>query len=471
LNDVHKAHKCVYIRQYHNIRPYVAIDKVPGFNPSELPFWTIYEKEGKDKTIQVGGTMAGQVTSALSGGQRKLFLFELIYQRTRNETGLLILLDEPFAGVTDDFVPWIVDRLRLMGERHNVLVVTNDYVSTLSNLADTIIQLSAIDRTKVLVNQCQTDRVIAILALSLGSEYTYRGNDSDWTFFVDIEIIHSKGLKLAALWIVVSYALFLCTFWNSSQESAALVLAANELLGYYAVLPFLLTLPDWRHYMGEESEALLHSSKSQSKVWKSCLAFALLFSLTLLQYGIINSVIDGLDSPFFLVGIFFDCFSNQVGFILFGLYSSFSNETTYALAGLPCLASLFFSTTYSPGAGLPVVKDLRYLFARFYLWCMVPGVQDDMEGCPVNHAVNMLLMTLSGTLYVWLFLAAMLARMVMSKARKAERKKARASIENSHQFQNLRSQMFDTTKMLDATDHGTDGDMDETTPCASSYEC
>jgi hypothetical protein len=479
LNDVHKAHKCVYIRQYHNIRPYIVVNKVPGFKPKELPYWSIYETEGKDATIQVGGTMAGQVSKGLSGGQRKLFLFELIYQRTRNETGLLILLDEPFAGVTDDFVPWIVDRLKQMGERHNVVVVTNDYVSTLSDLADTTIQLSAIDRTKLLVDQSHTDRAISILALSNGSEFAYKGNDSDWEFFLDIEIIHSRVLTIAALWILVSYTLFLFTFWNSSQESAALVLVANELLGYYTVLPFLLSLPDWRHYMGEESEALLHSSKGKSRLWKSFLALALLFSLALFQYGIINVVIEGLSSPAILLGIFFDCFSNQVGFIIFGLYSSLPNETAYALAGLPCIASLFFSTTYSPGAGLPVLKDLRYLFPRFYLWCMVPDVQDDMEGCPADDSVHVLLMALSGTLYVWLFLGAMLVRMLINKARKAERKKERAAMEESHQFQTTRTRMFES-KVLDATFDSTDGtDSSDgsdssgygTNSLASSFEC
>jgi hypothetical protein len=71
-----------------------------------LPFWDIYVKEGKDKSIQVGGTMAGQFVAGLSGGQRKMLLFELIYQRTADQTDLLIVLDEPFCGVTDDFVPY-----------------------------------------------------------------------------------------------------------------------------------------------------------------------------------------------------------------------------------------------------------------------------------------------------------------------------------------------------------------------------
>jgi hypothetical protein len=62
LNDTTKSHKCTYIRQYHSIRPYVTVSKIPNFDPSKLPFWDIYEKEGKAESIQVGGTMAGEFT-------------------------------------------------------------------------------------------------------------------------------------------------------------------------------------------------------------------------------------------------------------------------------------------------------------------------------------------------------------------------------------------------------------------------
>jgi ABC-type lipoprotein export system ATPase subunit len=100
LNDVHKSHKCTYIRQYHNLRPYITVSKIPNFDPTSLPFWEIYENEGKADSIQVGGTMAGEFTAGLSGGQRKLLLFELIYQRTMKQKKLLLVFDEPFAGVT-----------------------------------------------------------------------------------------------------------------------------------------------------------------------------------------------------------------------------------------------------------------------------------------------------------------------------------------------------------------------------------
>ena len=52
------------------------------------------------------------------------------------------------------------------------------------------------------------------------------------------------------------------------------------------------------------------------------------------------------------------------------------------LASLPFLFMIFFSTTFSPGSGVAGVKELRYLFARFYLWCRLPGVKDYMENCP-----------------------------------------------------------------------------------------
>ena len=103
------------------MRPYITVSKIPNFDHSELPYYDIYKREGTMDTIQVGGTLAGEYTAGLSGGQRKLLLFELIYQRTKDHSELLIVLDEPFAGVTDDFVPHIVNRLNDLRANHNTL--------------------------------------------------------------------------------------------------------------------------------------------------------------------------------------------------------------------------------------------------------------------------------------------------------------------------------------------------------------
>jgi hypothetical protein len=63
---------------------------------------------------------------------------------------------------------------------------------------------------------------------------------------------------------------------------------------------------------------------------------------------------------------------------------------------------IFFSTTFSPGSGVAGLKELRYLFARFYFFCMIPGVQDDMEGCP-DEDLNVLYMVLSALIGTFLF--------------------------------------------------------------------
>jgi hypothetical protein len=126
--------------------------------------------------------------AGLSGGQRKLLLFELIHQRTKNQSDLLLVLDEPFAGVTDDFVPFIVARLNEMRQKHNILLVTNDHVETLKTMADNTITVSALDRSMVQLNgKAQVDRTKMMLALSVGEEYRYDATWDDLRFFYDVE--------------------------------------------------------------------------------------------------------------------------------------------------------------------------------------------------------------------------------------------------------------------------------------------
>ena len=61
-------------------------------------------------------------------------LFELIFQRTAEQDNLLVVLDEPFAGVTDDFVPFILGRLNEMRKV--------SFISTLSIGYDIVMQRS-----------------------------------------------------------------------------------------------------------------------------------------------------------------------------------------------------------------------------------------------------------------------------------------------------------------------------------------
>ncbi|CAB9525641.1 expressed unknown protein [Seminavis robusta] len=443
LNDVHKSHKCTYIRQYHAVRPYVTVTKVPNFDPTRLPYWDIYVNEGTADKIKVGGTMAGEFTAGLSGGQRKLFLFELIYQRTLKQSKLLIVLDEPFAGVTDDFVPFIVGRLNLMAQRHNILLVTNDHVETLTNMANNVITVSAVDRKVVKINDHKTvDREKAIAALSVGDEYVYESSSADLKFFIDVELVNNGGVIGVVGFAAFSFVLFLLSFWDSADESAALVLIAGGIISYFAINPYLLSLVDWRNFMTEEAEALLHSSKSMNKLLKTSLTMFLIFMIAVAEYGFVNAVIGGLDDVNFLIAILFDSGSMTFPFLCFGLYTSLPHQAVETLSSMPFLFMIFFSTTFSPGSGVPGLKELRYLFSRFYFWCIVPGVKDLMEGCPADEGLNMLYLMLSGLLGVFLFLVVMGIVTVVRNARKAKLYEKRAALMDDDEFIELQVEMY-----------------------------
>jgi GTPase SAR1 family protein len=408
LNDVHKSHKCNYIRQYHHIRPYVKASKIPNFDPKSLPYWDIYEREGKADTIRVGGTMGGEFTAGLSGGQRKLLLFELISQRFKSQKGLLICLDEPFAGVTDDFVPFIVKRLNELREKNNILLVTNDHVKTLKNMADNTITVSAIDRTTVKINHIEkVDRNKAILSLSVGGSYVYETSMEDLKFFFDVEVMSNAALKGVLASTTCAFALFLLCFWGSAQDSAVYVLIAGDIMSFYAINPYLVALVDWRDNVSYEAEALLHSSKSMNMLLKTLLTVSMVSIISLVEFGVINSIISGLQSISFLIAIFFDSASLTFPYIFLGLYSKLPAQSIGFLSTMPFLLTIFFSTTYSPGAGVNGLKELRYLFPRFYFWCMVPQVENDMENCPESDGANLLYLILTALIGVALFVAFM----------------------------------------------------------------
>lgn len=66
-DDTHTLLHFLYAGQYHTARPYIRVTSIPNFDPSALPYWDIYVKEGIADTIRVGGTMAGEFTAGLSG--------------------------------------------------------------------------------------------------------------------------------------------------------------------------------------------------------------------------------------------------------------------------------------------------------------------------------------------------------------------------------------------------------------------
>jgi len=413
--------------------------------------------------------MAGEFTAGLSGGQRKLLLFELIYQRTKDQSDLLLVLDEPFAGVTDDFVPFVTSRLNAMRRRHNILLVTNDHVSVLTKMADNTIRVSAIDRTHVAINDNpKVDREKAILALSLGDDYEYQATGADLKFFFDVEVRNNKDLLAIVIFTVFSFGLFTVTFWNSASENAALVLIGGGLVAFFCVNPYYLALVEWRNAMLEEAEALMHASATLNKNLKAILTIVLLLVISLIEFGLVNAVIEGLEEWKFWVGIFFDSFSVTVPLVFFGIYTKLPFQTADILGSMPFLLMIFLSTTFSPGAGVPVLKELRYAFTRFYFWCMVPGVQDLMEGCP-NENLNFILLIVTGSMgLVFAIIAYPLVVGFLGRNKMRAVASKRKSLMDK-EFQDLQIALYGERALRGKSTHGDDTDSDGSPPDTTTY--
>ena len=80
-------------------------------------------------------------------------------------------------------------------------------------------------------------------------------------------------------------------FWDSQPGSEALVLVAAGIVSYFIVNPYFLQLGDWRVYMCEEAEALLHSSENMNKFLKTCLTLVILIVVAGIQFGVMDAVI------------------------------------------------------------------------------------------------------------------------------------------------------------------------------------
>jgi hypothetical protein len=385
----------------------------------------------------------------------------LISQRTASHADLLLVLDEPFAGVTDDFVPFIVDRLNELRQQHNLLLVTNDHVETLKELADNTIIVSAIDRSTVEVNGLnKVNREKAILALAVGDEFVYKGSSADLKFFFDVEIANNGALVGVAAFTIVAFGLFLVSFWDSDPDKAALVIVAGSIIAFFCLNPYLLALADWRNFVSEEAEALLHASKSMNKALKTLLTLSIILVVSLIEWGMVTAVVGGFGDVKFWVAMLVDSASLTFPFIFFGLYTKLPFQAVQIFSSLPFLFMIFFSTTFSPGSGVAGLKELRYLFARFYFWCMIPSVQDDMENCPASD-VNVLYMVLSAMLGLVMFLIYQTSKTLIRASRK-KKATSKKNLLKDAEFRDLQVELYGEGVLLKDSLNGTNHSMNRT---------
>lgn len=171
------------------------------------------------------------------------------------------------------------------------------------------------------------------------------------------------------------------------------------------------------------------------------LCFLLITLITCVGFGLLNAVITGFESAEYLVAMFFDSASLTAPMICLGIYSNMPLQEVQIFGSLPFLLMIFLSTTFSPGAGVEGVKELRYLFSRFYFWCMVPGVEDFMDGCPESD-VNLLYLVLSGILGIVLFIAVKYGLYLQTKSQRHEKMSRAKSMVELNEFKELRKELY-----------------------------
>ena len=292
-----------------------------------------------------------------------------------------------------------------MRKQHNILLVTNDHVQVITAMSDNTITVSAIDRSTVKINTREkVDRKQVLLAMSIGDAYSSAAaKNSDLRFFYNVEIRMNGDIIGVLVFTAIAFILFIATFWNSKPKySEPLVMIAGGIIAYFCVNPYLLGLVDWRNLVVEETEALLHSSAGKMKALKTLFTLFLVFVIACIEFGVINLVIHTLQAGKYFVAILFDSASLTFPLICVSLYTTLPFQPAQILGAMPFLLMIFFSTTFSPASGVQFFNYFRYLFARFYFWCMIPGVGQLMQGCPEN--LTILYLILAGLLNVFLFL-------------------------------------------------------------------
>jgi hypothetical protein len=177
-----------------------------------------------------------------------------------------------------------------------------------------------------------------------------------------------------------------------------------------------------------------------NKAMKSLLTLLLLLFVSLVQFGCVNAVVDGLEGVKQLAAILIDNAVLTFPFIIGGLYTRLPFHAVDIIASMPFLFMIFFSTTFSPGSGVEGLKELRFLFSRFYWFCTLPGVQDSMEGCPSDD-VAILYMFLSGLIGIVLFLVYLSVKSFFSTIKTKKAVIKRNSLKDQ-EFRDLQIELF-----------------------------
>jgi hypothetical protein len=143
-------------------------------------------------------------------------------------------------------------------------------------MSDNTITVSAIDRSKVCINDKPkvNCRGVQVFGQHGGFEILLRCGDP-----LESHHVGSRWIYRDLLWPV-------------------LVLVLGRRSGDYVIglcAGALISFPDWRNFMTEEAEALLHSSKDTNKFLKSFLVIVLILVISIAQFACTIAVVDGVN--------------------------------------------------------------------------------------------------------------------------------------------------------------------------------
>ena len=176
---------------------------------------------------------------------------------------------------------------------------------------------------------------------------------------------------------------------------------------------------------------------------KSVVTLMLLVVVITVAWGCLVAVLDTpvTNDADMWVAMLFDLASLTLPFICFGLYSALPLQIVQTVASLPFLFMIFFSGTFSPGAGVEGFKGLRFLFSRFYLWCRLPDVAPSMEGCPAKSELTTYTI-LSGCLGLFLFLVLQSVLALVARARADKEKHKHEEIAQRPEYQQIQAELY-----------------------------
>lgn len=81
----------------------------------------------------------------------------------------------------------------------------------------------------------------------------------------------------------------------------------------------------------------------------------------------------------------------------------------------------------------------------FYFWYMIPGVQDDMEGCPDSDVMNLVYMTLSRLLVVVMFFVFLVAKKALATFHKKKTLSKKNKLKDA-EFRDLQLELYGETQ-------------------------